>query len=208
MQTGISEPLSIKPTTLLRLIRQFQSSFVIALLLASAVSAQTFDVGLGGTDPASGTVLGVSGQITIDFSSPTGTAVQSSNLLFSVDGQTTQLTSNPFVSSNIAANLAWETDGLGNLFVTRLGSTSSQISFTGSNGVFFRNFDLGSGSTPHRLAYFNNFTSQSASVILEGASGPDGPNGFLVGTSTIPEPASALILSMLGLASLLVRVRA
>ena len=111
------------------------------------------------------------------------------------------------MSANAPTTLIWETDSFGNLFITRLDDSFSQISFTGSTGVFFRNFDLGSGSVPHRLSYGNNFTSQGATVILDAASGPDGPNGFLVGTSTIPEPSSSMILSMLGLAGLLVRKR-
>ena len=183
------------------------TSLLITLLLASLSNAQVFDVSLEGTDPANGTQLGVSGQIAIDFSSPAEPVFQSSNLTFSVDGQTTQLTTNPFVSANAPTSLIWETDSFGNLFITRLDDSFSQISFTGSTGVFFRNFDLGSGSVPHRLSYGNNFTSQGATVILDAASGPDGPNGFLVGTSTIPEPSSSMILSMLGLAGLLVRKR-
>lgn len=177
----------------------FGLAVVSILTLPSIAFSQTFDVNFSGTDSSNGVLLAVFGEITLDPSLPVGSAVSSSDLTFSVNGDETQLFSNPFASASAPTSLAWETDGNGNLFITRLDNSTSQLSFTNSNGVFFRSLVLGSGTNEHEIAYFNNFTSGSANVLLSSSSGPDGPNGFLVGTSSVPEPNSMVCLVTIGL---------
>jgi PEP-CTERM motif len=153
----------------------------------------TFNVDLTGVASGSGHTLRVFGTITVDPALPVSAAATTSNLFFQHQTDTPiSLPSNPNLGAAMPSQLAWDIFG-GNLYVTRTGTVNEYFGWKYS---FAPEIELlfGSGVNTHNIFYVSSHTEET---ILKPSGGPDGPNGFLVGTA-IPEPSSALLVAGFG----------
>lgn len=163
---------------------------------ASAVAERKlFDVHLSGTSEQ-GNHLTVSGQLSID---PT-LAIDGSNIggssLFVQRNSETPARPLSFLTLAIpndtlgTVQMAWSLVGK-QLYITRLSEEDSTITYVGlslsSPQLPNASLSLSSGTNTHALTYGN--ASGIETAVLKSASGPDGPQGFLVGTLA-PEPAA------------------
>ena len=183
--------------------------FAAALLAAAALTplgahaaVGTFDVDLSGTGDRFGNQFRVFGTLTLDPDLPVGSAIVSSSLQFQRNAESPfALPSIPNVSYNDGDDdtLDWVQDGT-NLYITRTSPINRFFAWNAVDANFGSGqFALGGGSNPHQLFYDDTFDFEIAE--LKAPSGPDGPNGFLVGT-LVPEPSSLALLALGGVAAL------
>lgn len=191
-------------------LRQFLSS--IGLLLGFAViqlnaGLVTYYVDFSGTDNVTGNRMRLYGGLTVDPDLPIS-ATSYSNLLFQRNSEPpAALRSVPQVSGGASSNLKWEVIG-GNLHIVRTGQDNEFISWDVPImlGRPKPQLLLGSGTHAHYFRFDTPPIILTEWVILKGASGPDGPIGFFVGTP-IPEPSSAWLLAEFGTTLPLLRRR-
>lgn len=169
-------------------------------------ASTTFNVDLTGVASGSGHTLRVYGTITVDPALPVSSAATTSSLFFQHETDTpipfpSNLNLGAAASNLLSSQFEWDLFD-GNLYVTRTGTGTG--TFRDYFGWKYPGGDMdiellfGSGPNAHSL-YYNG--THADLVILKPSGGPDGPNGFLVGTA-IPEPSSALLLAGFGAISM------
>ncbi|MEM9940435.1 MAG: PEP-CTERM sorting domain-containing protein [Planctomycetota bacterium] len=186
--------------------------FVISCLLCAvftqsvAADVVTYNVDLGGIDElGSGLEVRVTGTISVDVDRPVGAAITSSDLSFQLGFDLIDRPSTPNFDYNDnfdAFDLDWEEDN-DRLYMTRL-TNSPDNNFFGWNQIqslAAHRFILGAGNQAHRLQRIDGFGNTTHLVTLKSASGPDGPNGFLIGaTNAVPESGSVAVLGLMSIA--------
>jgi hypothetical protein len=151
----------------------------------------TFNVDLSGGSNL-GNTFRVYGTLTVDPALAISPANTASTLFFQRNDDpilafiTVQTPGNRSLSS-----LRWEFSS-GNLYITRVGTLAESIVWSSATpDIPYANFLLGAGIYNH---FLQRATLQGFEIfVLKPSSGPDGPNGFLVGTA-VPEPSSALLI--------------
>lgn len=189
---------------------------LLVFLSATPVKADllTFDVDISAVvvEDLTGTsvigdVLRVFGTIMVDPTLPFSAEATFSNLSFqhNLEAPVTS-SSNPLALGSPSSSLGWRLDN-NTLFIDRISNENSSINWSFAvPDNNFSSFSLGSGTNSHNLLYGEVESTHLDLIELKAASGPDGPNGFLVGTvSAIPEPSSFVLLS--GIATALATVR-
>jgi hypothetical protein len=151
--------------------------------------------------------LRVYGTLTIDPDLPIGSSVQASELYLQHAGDPARLISGPPIYYGSEAALEWNVVG-DELYINRL--TTNAMGASGRAGMVWALgpptgglLRFGGGQFQDHALFIDNDSSHVDRLTLKGASEPDGPQGFLVGTR-VPEPTSVIII---GLACAACRVR-
>ncbi|CAA0094021.1 Uncharacterised protein [Halioglobus japonicus] len=169
---------------------------------ASLASSIPFSIDLSGTTEP-GNELRVFGTLRVDPAAPIDNSNIGAYSLFVQRNAETPVRSLSFFSIAVpnetlgTMQLAWSMVG-NDLFVTRTSAEDSSVTYVGFS-LFppqtTASFNLGSGALAHSITYGD--ASGLETAVLKGVSGPDGPNGFLVGTAVAPVSApSSLALSL------------
>lgn len=175
---------------------------MIFSLTANSLQAEstTFNVDFRGAARGSGHTLRAYGTITVDPALPVSAAATTSNLFFQHETDTPiPFPSNPNLGTAVPSQFEWDLFD-GNLYVTRTGTVNQYFGWKHSAGAPDVELLFGSGVNTHNL-FYNLRTDPFDEFILKPSGGPDGPNGFLVGTA-IPEPSSAVLAAGFGAISL------
>jgi hypothetical protein len=159
--------------------------------LASGGAVVDYRLDLAGQSLEHGHRLRAFGTISLDLDFPTRDAVRTSNLFFQheMDEPIPLLPLPDQTTAEASDALQWEPVGNA-LYITRI-STLNRIIHWSSTPIagrvtnFF--FEAGPPNNPHGL--FFRLGAHDDTVLLKPGGGPDGPQGFFVGTK-VPEPSS------------------
>lgn len=171
---------------------------------ASLASPVLFNVGLSGTSDL-GNELRVFGALRVDPAAPIDGSNIGAYSLFVQRNAEIPVRSLGFFSLAVpndtlgTMQLAWSQLG-DDLYITRTSAADSSIAYVGFSFLPPQptaSFNLASGAQGHSITYGDARGLETA--VLKAASGPDGPNGFRVGTAAALVPApSSLALGLAG----------
>ena len=191
--------------------------FLVVVLFFSSVTASLaspllFNIDLSGTSEL-GNELRVFGTLRVDPAAP----IDGSNIgpysLFVQRNAETPVRSLGFISLAVpnemlgTVQMSWSQLG-DDLYITRTSAADSSITYVGFSLLPPQptaSFNLGSGAQVHSITYGDASSLETA--VLNAASGPDGPNGFLVGTAAVPVSAPSSLALGLGGIYLMARLR-
>jgi PEP-CTERM motif-containing protein len=171
---------------------------------ASLASPVLFNIDLSGTSEL-GNELRLFGALRIDPAAPIDGSNIGAYSLFVQRNAETPVRSLSFFSIAVpndtlgTMQLAWSQTG-DDLYISRTSAADSTITYVGFS-LFppqpTASFNLGSGALAHSITYGD--ASGLETAVLKTASGPDGPNGFRLGTAAVPVSApSSLALGLAG----------
>ena len=175
----------------------FLYSTIVVFAATPKVGAEiiTFNVNLSGRDSLSNHLLTVFGTISVDPALPiSGDATASSLFMQFNSDSPIPLQQVPVTAPSILSDLVWSMN-LDRLYVTRAGNENNFIGWGDPSAR--TQFGLLSGGLPHYATYYIS-PDETVEVFLKAPSGPDGPNGFLIGTA-VPEPASTVLVACVGI---------
>ena len=181
-------------------MRLLITAILVFCCASTALAEKTlFNVGLSGTSNL-GNNLEVFGQVNIDPTLPIDNSNIGGSSLFVQRNAETPIRSLSFIALAIpnetlgTVQMEWSLIG-NDLYVSRTSAEDSAVTYAGLSLTAPQqpsaSFSLGSGAFDHTITYGD--ASALETVVLKGVSGPDGTNGFLVGTvAPIPDPPSPL----------------
>jgi hypothetical protein len=164
---------------------------LIATPLASDAAVVDYRIDLSGLSPEHGHRLRAFGTISLDLDFSTRAAVRTSNLFFQheMDAPIPLLPLPDQTSADPSDALQWEVVG-DSLYINRISTLNRSVHWSsavvaGRVTNFF--FEAGPPNNPHGLFFRQG--AHDDTVLLKPGGGPDGPQGFFVGTR-VPEPSS------------------